>query len=312
MIQFLRSFRLTYMLYNFFHRKLLIHNVLAYKKLGLNKRYFSSISSEDFKKCDATPQEFCSPEALEKTEIYCESDADQKENLRNYISKGYVVLPQFFDSRIIDSINLEVDTLVKSKRIKAQYTNRIMFAFRQSNTLRTAATDSKLKELLDVLIGGEAVLFQSINFEFGTEQRTHSDMIHMSTYPLGGLIGVWVALEDITYENGPLHYYPESHLLPYYLNESYNNKGTKFRIGNQPYSAYESMIEGKLKESNLSKEIFLAKKGDVLLWHANLLHGAEKQLDKTKTRKSVVFHYFKKGVVCYHEITQRPALIQEN
>jgi ectoine hydroxylase-related dioxygenase (phytanoyl-CoA dioxygenase family) len=72
------------------------------------------------------------------------------------------------------------------------------------------------------------------------------------------------------------------------------------------------MIEGKLKESNLSKEIFLAKKGDVLLWHANLLHGAEKQVDKTKTRKSVVFHYFKKGVVCYHEITQRPALIQEN
>jgi ectoine hydroxylase-related dioxygenase (phytanoyl-CoA dioxygenase family) len=166
--------------------------------------------------------------------------------------------------------------------------------------------------LLDVLIGGKAILFQSINFEFGTEQPTHSDMIHMSTYPLGGLLGVWVALEDVSDDNGPLHYYPKSHMLPYFLNNSYNNEGGKFRIGNQPYSAYESMIEGKVKDSKLTKQIFHAKKGDVLIWHANLLHGAEKQLDKSKTRKSVVFHYFKEGVVCYHEITQRPALIDSN
>jgi hypothetical protein len=31
-------------------------------------------------------------------------------------------------------------------------------------------------------------------------------------------------------------------------------------------------------------------------------------LDKTKSRKSLVLHYFSENTVCYHEITQRPAL----
>ena len=30
------------------------------------------------------------------------------------------------------------------------------------------------------------------------------------------MCGVWVALEDITEDNGPLHYYPGSHRLPDY------------------------------------------------------------------------------------------------
>lgn len=312
MIEFLRSFRITYMLYNFFYRKLLIHNELVYKKLGVKKNYFSSVSSKDFSKFESLNPELCSIHELKKTKIYLESDDFQKENLKSYNENGFVVLSRFFDSKVIDSINLEIESLVERGKIKPKYRNRIMFAFRKSNALRIAATNERLLELLHVLIGGKAILFQSINFEYGTEQPTHSDMIHMSTYPLGGLIGVWVALEDITLDNGPLHYYPKSHLLPYHLNESYNNQGTKFRIGNKPYSDYETMIQEKVNQSNLTKEIFQAKKGDVLIWHANLLHGAEKQIDKSKTRKSVVFHYFKEGVVCYHEITQRPALIDSN
>ena len=31
-------------------------------------------------------------------------------------------------------------------------------------------------------------------------------------------------------------------------------------------------------------------------------------LDKERTRKSMVFHYYAKDVICYHEITQRPTL----
>ena len=53
------------------------------------------------------------------------------------------------------------------------------------------------------------------------------------------------------------------------------------------------------------------KKGDVLIWHANLMHGGNKHVDKSKTRKSMVFHYFSENVVSYHEFTQRPALIKE-
>ncbi len=59
----------------------------------------------------------------------------------------------------------------------------------------------------------------------------------------------------------------------------------------------------------MEKQVFTAKKGDLLIWHANLMHGGEPHTNKEKTRKSMVFHYFNENYICYHEITQRPALI---
>ncbi|MFX6869154.1 phytanoyl-CoA dioxygenase family protein, partial [Acinetobacter baumannii] len=38
--------------------------------------------------------------------------------------------------------------------------------------------------------------------------------MHFSSLPTGFMCGLWVALEDITINQGPLHYYPGSHLLP--------------------------------------------------------------------------------------------------
>lgn len=170
--------------------------------------------------------------------------------------------------------------------------------------------DERLIQILSSLINTKAILFQSINFLQGSEQHTHSDSIHMTTFPLGRLVAVWVALEDITVENGPLHYYPGSHKLPYYLNSDYKNEGSKWMIGDKSYEEYEKMIEQKTTESKFKKETFLAKKGDILIWHANLFHGGEPHTNKQKTRKSMVFHYFGEDAICYHEITQRPALMQ--
>jgi phytanoyl-CoA hydroxylase len=106
-----------------------------------------------------------------------------------------------------------------------------------------------------------------------------------------------------------IHYYPGSHLLPYYLNPDYSNVGNKWLIGDKSYTAYEDMLEFKVKEQNLQKLVFKANKGDLLIWHANLMHGGEPHLNKNKTRKSMVFHYYAKHCICYHEIKQRPALI---
>ena len=130
----------------------------------------------------------------------------------------------------------------------------------------------------------------------------------MTTFPKGNLIATWVALQDITIDDGPLHYYPGSHKLPYVMNADCDNVGTKHRLGEKDYTAYEDKIEEVIKENKLEKKEFLAKKGDVLIWHANLLHGGNKVNKIGNTRKSMVFHYLAKEVICYHEITQRPTL----
>ena len=310
MIDLIRRLKLAYSVYNFFHKKELSHNEALLKKLGLNKRYYSPLSSRDFAgiRPPEVPKQYSIP--LSSTMLYQSANAEDKTSLDGFDENGYCILKNYLSGEVVDGINHEIKTLLESKKIKVAYGGKIMFAIHSSQLLRNVGNDPKLLELLSTLLRGQAILFQSINFSRGSEQATHSDSIHMTTFPLGGLLGVWIALEDIDGDNGPLHYYPGSHKLPYYLNADYQNEGSSFLIGDKSYTEYEKMMERKIAEQGLKKEIFRAKKGDLLVWHANLFHGGEAHTNKNKTRKSVVFHYFKENSICYHEITQRPALIK--
>lgn len=302
------------MIYNIFNKKRLSHNMPLYKKLKLKKFYFSPISSKDFEKID--PSSLISDKSdkhikkLEDTQLFKELSIEEQQSLLDFQKNGYAILKQYLKKEDIEKINTEVDQFIAQKKIKFNSQNKIMFAYKKIDILKKIASEEKLVELLSSLLSDRAVLFQSINFLMGSEQPTHSDSIHMTTFPLGGLLGVWFALEDIDADNGPLHYYPCSHQLPYYLNKDYNNEGNWFLLGSKGYSEYEKMIQSKIKEFNLEKKIFSAKAGDVLIWHANLFHGGEKHINKQKTRKSVVFHYYAQNAICYHEITQRPALFE--
>ena len=108
------------------------------------------------------------------------------------------------------------------------------------------------------------------------------------------------------------HLPPNAGLPPvplYYLNADYQNEGTAWLIDEKPCTEYEEYIHQKIADAGIPRQIFLAQKGDVFIWHANLMHGGEPHPDKTMTRQSMVFHYFSRAHICYHEITQRPALL---
>jgi phytanoyl-CoA hydroxylase len=312
MIDFLRRFKLSYSLYNFFHKKELFYNEILLKKYGLRKKYYSSVSSKDFVGVNVIPDIESKPYSVNDSAFYKALTEESKRSISAFEENGYCIIKNYLSIEQVNDVNSEIDTLLKRKKIKFGYGGKIMFAIHSSALLLKIATHKNLLELLSTLLKGKAVVFQSINFMMGSEQDTHSDSIHMTTFPLGGLLGAWIALEDIDEDNGPLHYYPGSHKLPYYLNGDYDNEGNALMIGNKSYSAYEKMIERKIEEQGLKKKIFNAKKGDLLVWHANLFHGGEAHLNKSKTRKSMVFHYFKENAICYHEITQRPALIKKS
>ncbi len=53
-----------------------------------------------------------------------------------------------------------------------------------------------------------------------------------------------------------------------------------------------------------------AQPGDVLLWHANLLHGGKKMSSPNASRKSMVIHCLADDVLCYHELTQQAARME--
>lgn len=308
-LNFIKRLRITYAIYNFFHKKLLVHNIPGFHKYGLRKKYYSSLSSKDFKHLPKQIPIQADPDQLEKSLAYSQADAESQQSILGFNKNGYLVIHQFINAEKVDQINIEVNSIIKYKNIQPSY-GRYMQLAKLSPTIAQLSKDEKLKELCRILLDGETAFFQSINFIKGSEQQTHSDSFHMTSYPEGGLLGIWIALEDVGPEQGPLHYYPGSHQLPYFMNDSFGNEGNKLMLGKLNYPPYASMIQEKIKQNGFQKQIFHAKKGDLLIWHANLLHGGEKHTNNELSRKSLVLHYMKKDCICYHEISQRPALIE--
>jgi len=311
MLSFLKRLKASYSLYNFFQKEKLAHNLPLFQKYGIKKQYFSSLSSKDFTHLTETHIPEVDLSALTGVDSFKALPASSKESLLSFNDKGFAVLSGFLSEAEVTQVNESIEQLLASGQIRFQYGNKkLMFAIHHSDFIRSMGTRPDLMEILGHLLSGPPLLFQSINFvHSGSEQKAHSDSIHMTTYPLGGLLGVWVALEDIDEENGPLFYYPGSHKLPYYLNSDYDNEGNGLLIGDKDYTAYEHMLEAKLAEANIQPKLFTAKAGDVLIWHANLMHGGMAHNNPNRTRKSMVFHYFRRDAICYHEITQRPALM---
>ncbi len=261
----------------------------------MKKRYFSSISSENFKNIESPLNIHDvkdSWEEMPKNPDFNSLDEETKDSLLTWSKNGYAIIKGFFSEQEVNSYNEEIENLIENKKVKYRYGNKIMFAIHYSDILRNTGNNKKLLKILKLLMGKRIELFQSINFLKGSQQRTHSDSIHMTTFPYGNLIAVWIALEDISEECGPLNYYPGSHKLPYIMNGDYDNIGSRFRLGNKTYSEYEDYIERIVVKNRLEKKVFTAIKGDILIWHANLLHGGNKVIDKNSSRKSMVFHYY--------------------
>ncbi len=313
--EFLRNLKITSIVYNIFHYRQLTHNAKAYKAFGIRRPLFWSISSKDFSGIPFDLPWLDQPnakEALEKDNGLHSFSAATQEQLRLWPDNGYLILKNCFSTEEVDAINQEIDSLLEQKKVHFRYNNRkIMFSMYASKLMHRVATDKRITDVMQFILQMPVVAFQSINFFKGSEQKAHSDSIHMTTFPPGYLIAAWIALEDIDSSNGPLFYLPGSHKLPYLLNDKYKHGGGKLVLGSEAYEKYEVHLAAEIKRTAFAEKEFHAKKGDVLIWHANLLHGGKAILDPQSTRKSMVVHFYGEDVIKYHEITQRPSLIRK-
>jgi ectoine hydroxylase len=309
---FIRNIRFFHYLYNWLHRKGLKHNEHLYPYYGIKKSLYASISHNDFNGMRAkTPwlDGIISKKDIENHPLFPFFPEEISGQVLNWQENGYIIWNNFLSSETADDINDDIDELLNKKAVDFNYTGRKIFnAYRQSYTLRKVIKDKRLLELLSFLLGKKVLPFQTINFLKGSEQEPHSDYIHMSTFPQGYLIAVWLALEDISFEQGPLSYYEQSHQLPYLTNDDYDNSSSRFLLDGNANKKYEAKVQQLIDTNLLQKKIFTAKKGDVFIWHGNLIHAGEPMLNPALTRKSVVAHYYAEGVICYHEISERPAI----
>jgi hypothetical protein len=98
MIQFIKRIKFIYILYNFFHRKKLKHNLPAFKKLGIQKKYYSSLSSRDFTELNKEPdKEENAPieSQLNSPENNLGLTEKDRSSILNFEKEGYAIIRNF-------------------------------------------------------------------------------------------------------------------------------------------------------------------------------------------------------------------------
>lgn len=225
--------------------------------------------------------------------------------LQQYRDDGYLIIDIGLSEDVTDGVVSDLSPYWGKNRIQPKGVsyadgNRIQDAWKISENVKNLCINPLILKALKQLYKKKPLPFQTLNFEMGTEQRTHADSIHFNTEPFGFMCGVWIALEDIGPEQGPVKYYPGTNKLP---EINYEDAGVVAHSSHYP--EYENHIENIVKEHDFQPMHALLQKGQALIWSANLLHGGSRQLDKTLTRRSQVTHY-------YFDETQywRPSLSQ--
>jgi hypothetical protein len=225
---------------------------------------------------------------------------------------GYVIIKGCFPAETLDRAWQGYDEAIRSGVIRLDeekaapgdpHPTRFQDPHFQVPAFCEVMRHPEILRLVKLFMGREPAPFQTIASHKGTQQGPHSDSFHMTTYPLGYLTAAWVAFEDIHPDSGPLVYYPGSHRLPYVFGRDVGIPEGEFgRTGWKTYhERYEPSIMRLLAEHGLEPSYFLAGRGDVLIWHANLVHGGSLRRNLQLTRKALVCHYFVHGAVTYHD-----------
>lgn len=174
---------------------------------------------------------------------------------------------------------------------------RIVNLHSQSEIFRQLFTRNRSLSVIDHCFGKKATVYTSLTFQVGTQQPIHRDIPVFRTSPDARYFGMWVALEDVDDNNGPLMVIRKGHRTalvdPYALAQSLcpNLKNMSNEdLQKEMWEPYQEKIHAKCLEQGLSIDKIQVRKGDTVIWHALLPHGGSKILDAKRTRYSCVFH----------------------
>jgi uncharacterized protein YndB with AHSA1/START domain len=227
---------------------------------------------------------------------------------RHWVAKGFVVLEGAVDPALADRLRAEMENAwergdprvtvevfeggVRSfPRLEPRFRDaphKVLDYHGISATAREVQFAPAVRRFLGQLFERPLLAFQSLYFRWGTEQDMHQDTAYVVLRSPMELVGCWAALEDIAEGSGELQYYVGSHRIPEYLWFE--------RARARPYELDDDRdflrhVREEAQRLGCPLQRFRPRKGDVLLWHADLVHGGAKRELPHQTRQSLVTHY---------------------
>lgn len=270
------------------------------------------------------------PNALEALELKIQRNelvASDSALFRQFILDGYMAIKKAVPTDVIDAAARDLDAIYSGARPNAKFTlstkleswnermpieaAKAVDIHMISEDIRNAVYHEGIMRLVRGIFETGIHASQSLGFYRGSAQRIHQDTAYVTYSRPLQFVGVWLAMEDIEPDSGELEYLIGSHRMQRFqfpgghvsIHEALRIDPTVDRQKyTEEYLRYLSAQEQSLAYTRVR---YYPKKGDALIWAAELAHGGT-PISLERTRKSVVIRACPKGVApTYFENSKR-------
>lgn len=262
---------------------------------------------------------------------------DMEEKLKFWRKNGYVILEKAIPVEWIDKLQADFDTFLdnpenfqtsvlveaenwdkeKNQEARNVPTNVLRGkGIKVNDFYNTSSIGKKIMlypavmTFLKTVFDKTPVAMQSLNFTFGSQQPAHMDFPYVVSGIPSHLAAAWIAMEDVKPDSGPLFYFVGSHKM-----KKFNwGNGILYHVRESYYTPvqFAEWLERNCKKNGYKREVLLINKGDVLIWHAALVHGGTVIENPEQTRKSYVCHYSTPEAYPVHRFkpNEKPTIVE--
>ncbi|HVJ52823.1 MAG TPA: phytanoyl-CoA dioxygenase family protein [Aliidongia sp.] len=222
---------------------------------------------------------------------------------RHWRENGYVILRNFIPDELIDRYSA-----VRS-RIGDMGGWPSPTPYLDVPEIRDLCLYGPLSNMLEHLIGEPMALHLNLTGWVSTERSWHQDDYLNPPEVNGHYIAVWTALDQIQPDAGPFEFVPGSHRWPFIRQAKVLSLlGRDDRDSSWPWASERLLtpfFQEEIARRSARVERFLGGRGDVLIWHARLLHRGSPPERPGAERRSMIAHYSAVGHRTDMTVTRR-------
>jgi phytanoyl-CoA hydroxylase len=231
----------------------------------------------------------------------------ERREVRRFVEQGFIILRRAASPAVVDAFQARIARAFREGDGRLLYQRPLLDGTHALtpgvDRLGTRVVDSymafpealdlfsspRLLRFLRLIFREEPLLFQSLSFDQGSGQSLHQDTAYVVVDRPLELAACWIALEDIQAGSGELMYAPGSHR---YGDFDFGSGAKHFDPDRDPAQAHHRWGEElRARAAAGGVSTFLARKGDILVWHADLAHGGSPVTRPELTRQSLVGHF---------------------
>lgn len=239
-----------------------------------------------------------------------ELDDDAVLQIFRFVRDGFLVIPAAVPMRLIAALNDEIDRLwtrppetlmietfepddqIKYISPEVRYRTgrtKLLDIYSVSDIARRVTAARSAMRFLSAIFEDTPKVFQQLALWRSPEQPMHKDAayVKVETNPLA-LAATWLALEDVVPGTGEVEYFVGSHRAPEFL---FGNVSKWYESFPADHDRFLAKIQEDAETYRHRRASFLARAGDLVIWHADLAHGDAKATRPNTTRRSLVTHF---------------------